>query len=236
MRFRKKRILVTDDSQGFLLGMSVLLNKMGFNVIPAESGLEAMKLVKIMSPDLVLMDLNMPALDGLTALKVLKSETRLSSIPIVMVGSEFPDGSKERARSLGCGDFLQKPISIDDLHLVLQKYLFTPIGQTRSHLRVAFDGRVTLTVGGEDEDVYAKTLSSGGIYLRRTPPLPVGTEVGVNLKVDRDRSLALEGIVIYTNIASEGSEIPQGMAIEFREMTADVSDDLHQFVKQLLAE
>ena len=81
MDFRKKRIIVTDDDQLFLIQLCGLLNKMGLNAIPAENGLEVIKLVNIMMPDLILLDIVMPYLDGHETINYLKGNPSMHKTP-----------------------------------------------------------------------------------------------------------------------------------------------------------
>ena len=67
MTLRKKTVLVADDSETFVMYFSLLLKRLGFDVIPAENGLEAVKLIKVTEPNLVMLDIRLPGMDGIIA-------------------------------------------------------------------------------------------------------------------------------------------------------------------------
>src|SRR5512141_1626788 len=106
---KKKSILIVDDSQVYLLNLSTLMSRMGFGIIPAESGLEAMKLLKIKTPDLVLLDVNMPMVDGIKTLQHIKDTT--PNIPVVMLSEVNNSAMAARCKELGCSDYLPKPFN-----------------------------------------------------------------------------------------------------------------------------
>lgn len=235
MRFAKKKIIVADDSQSFILSMSSLLNKMGFSVIPAEDAYEAIKLIKLRTPDLILMDRHMPGIDGLEGLRLLKADKLTKDIPVVMVSADSSRESIKECEDLGCSGYLVKPIDIVELHRVLQDTLIVPSGQMRRNLRVDFSGRVKLLTGEGDELLFAKTISEGGIYIRRKEPLPVGSDIEMEITVGDNMLLELRGTVIYISKAtSDLNSIPSGMAIEFRDMRDEDKSIISVFVKRLL--
>lgn len=235
MRFRKKKVLVTDDDQGHITRISSLLNKMGFNTVPAESGGEAIKLSKIMSPDLILLDMNMPEMSGLEALSILREDPRIADVPVVMISSSVDTAMADLCTNLGCFDHLLKPIDIDELNLVLQKHLFRPHGQRRENLRVSFGGKVELTHGGHRENLYCKSLSEGGLYLKRKEPLPVGSEAHARIFLDEINHLDFECTVIYNN-PHQGADIPPGMALEFISPSDESVRALSEFIHKILTD
>lgn len=235
MRFAKKKILITDDSQGFILYLSVLLNRMGFSVIPADSGLEALKLIKLMMPDLVLLDLHMPDLNGLEALKKIRGDVRTRNIPVVMVSADDSAQFKKEAARLGCSGYLLKPVDIGQLHKALQENLIVPSGQMRRNLRVEFSGRVRVASGESEEELFARSISEGGIYIMKKEPLPVGSELDLHITLGEGSDMDLRGTVIYVNTMEAGlHSMPQGMAVEFTDVRPGDAKILEEFVKGLL--
>lgn len=236
MDFRRKKILIVDDSHAFIMYMGILLKRMGFRVVPAENGLEAMKLIRIMEPDLIMLDIVMPITDGIKTLRYIKEDKQISDIPVIMVSTDSNKEMIKKCEGLGISGYLIKPVNIDKLHEVLQDNIFAPMGIKRKFLRVSFIKKIILTFNGISHELYAETLSEGGIYIRKKDPFPVGSEVEIALPLD-DSSLYLRGIVIYTKgIFGDVFRIPPGMAVEFKDITVNDSTSLNKHIKEMLTQ
>ena len=231
----KKKILIADDSETFVMYMCILLNRMGFSVIPADNGLEAMRLLKLTTPDMVILDVNMPVLDGVGALQHIRETEDLSHIPVMMVSVDASRETVGRCRDLGCTCYLTKPLKVDELHDALQEHMFSKQGWRRKRIRINVTTRVTVAHGGDTHELYTEALSTGGIYVRKREPLPVGSEVGVTLPLD-GRTLSLTGRVIYVKgIFGEMFKVPPGMGIEFKDVSEDDLTHLSDYISRSLA-
>ena len=231
----KKSILIVDDSQTYLLNLCTLMSRMGFGIIPAESGLEAMKLLKIKTPDLVLLDVNMPMVDGIKTLQHIKDST--PNIPVVMLSAVNNSAIVARCKELGCSDYLPKPFNVRELHGMLQEWIYQPVGWKRKHLRLDVAVTVHVLCNGMLYGLMSETLSEGGIYVKKEVPLPVGSHVRATLEVRNGKVLILNGHVIYTRgFKNYETDISPGMAIEFTDMANDDAAELSQYVIGLVNE
>ncbi len=106
----KKKILLVDDEQAILKVLGIKLRISGYDVITASDGQEAFELIDSASPDIMLLDIIMPGVDGFEVLQKL----RISSELPVIVFSARPE-NRQKAISLGANDFLSKPFDVDDL-------------------------------------------------------------------------------------------------------------------------
>ncbi len=122
MEPKRRKILIADDSQAHLTFMSAILKGMGFTVVPAESGLEVLKLMKLVKPDIVMLDVIMDGIDGGAVLSYIKKDEQTSGIPVIMVSQDSNSETIERCRALGCSAYLLKPVTIDKLQAALQAY------------------------------------------------------------------------------------------------------------------
>ena len=118
----KNKVLVVEDYDDSREFIKYLLEDYGFDVIEATNGREAVESVKNASPDLVLMDISMPEMDGLTATRKIREEGRFSRLPIIMLTAQS-EGVKGQAIEAGCDALLSKPIDLDDLRPVLNRFL-----------------------------------------------------------------------------------------------------------------
>jgi CheY-like chemotaxis protein/Tfp pilus assembly protein PilZ len=231
-----KKILLVDDSQTFLMYVGLLLKRLGFTVIPAEDGVELLALLKLRNPDLVILDVEMPLMDGLKALKYIKEDMETSHIPVVIVTANSSSSTIKKCRDLGCSDFLSKPIKIDRLHEVLQQSFFSHKGAYRKYLRAPYREMVTVTYGGSPHEFLSETLSEGGIYVREENPPKVDKPVEVSLQLTDESPLLLQGTVIYRKEKyGDFSSTPPGMAIAFTGVSEDKAAKLKAYVEGLLA-
>jgi len=105
----KKKILVADDQEGNQILMKYILEKKGYEVLVASDGEEAIEVTTEMDPDLVLMDVVMPGMDGYEACKILKDNPKTKNIPIVMITSLNDVTDKVKGLEVGADDFMSKP-------------------------------------------------------------------------------------------------------------------------------
>ena len=106
-----KTILVADDSRMFRQLEQNVLHQHGYVLIHAEDGAQAVRLASVEVPDLVLLDVQMPVMDGNKALSILKSSERTCHIPVVMLTAEAGPRDREVMTGLGAHAVLSKPIS-----------------------------------------------------------------------------------------------------------------------------
>jgi two-component system, cell cycle response regulator DivK len=118
----RKTILVVDDTE-FNRDLVVQLLQDDYDIIIAESGAEALDKTQEQRPDLILMDLGMPVMDGWEATRRLKANDDLRHIPVIAVTSHAMVGDEIEARKAGCDDYLPKPIDEDLLIKKVKKYL-----------------------------------------------------------------------------------------------------------------
>jgi len=232
----KKKVIIADDSQTFLIYLAILLKRMGFKVIPAESGQEVLKLLKLVKPDAVMLDMYMAPVDGLAVLKCMKDDRETSCIPVIMLSVDSRAETIERCRRIGSAGYLTKPVKLSELNEALQELIFSPVGTKRNHLRVSTTTKIRLSYDGSSEDVYSESLSVGGIYVRKKDPLPVGSEVGVTFPLSGGKELHVSGMVIYTKeLFGDEFKVPPGMAIKFDGMTGGETAVLKEHIDRLFA-
>ncbi len=110
-----KRILVVDDDREILDMTALLLRGARFDVVLAGSGEEALFIVEEDRPDLVLLDINMPGLDGWEVLRILKEDEVTAGVPVVMFSVNYEVREKLRALQLGAQDYVTKPFDTEGL-------------------------------------------------------------------------------------------------------------------------
>lgn len=114
--------MVEDNEQNLYL-TSFLLERNGYAVITAKDGLEAVEKVKTEKPDLILMDMQLPEMDGFEATRRIKDIPEISHVPIVAVTSYAMVGDKEKALSIGCAGYIEKPFMPETFISEVEIYL-----------------------------------------------------------------------------------------------------------------
>jgi len=232
-----KKIILADDNRTFLMYLGLLLKRFGYKVIPAENGLEVLKLVNLIEADVVILDVHMQTLDGLSVLRHIKGDKRIAHTPVIMVSSDSSKETIEQCKINGCFDYLLKPIKIDKLHASLQLCFFSHMGTNRKHIRTFFNKKVFVDCAGQTYELFSETLSEGGVYLSKEEPFPVGTEVAVTLQLQNSQKLTLMGKVIYIKkLFGDFLILPPGMAIQFKNLTEEDSRLLKWHIENLIAD
>jgi len=119
----KKCILVVEDQVDNRQILRDLLTSAGFDLVEAENGKEAIAFAQASRPDLILMDIQLPILDGYEATRRIKADPDLKSIPIIVVTSYALSGDEEKARLAGCDDYVAKPFSPRLLLAKIKEYV-----------------------------------------------------------------------------------------------------------------
>jgi CheY-like chemotaxis protein len=120
----EKKILIVDDDEKNLKLLRVILQSYGYETLEAKNGEEAVKLAKENIPALILMDIRMPVMDGITATKIIKSEPSTAKIPVIIITSSAMKGDSERIISESrCDGYISKPINIKELREIIGKII-----------------------------------------------------------------------------------------------------------------
>ncbi len=120
---RKKKILLVDDSNTVLLMERMVLSKNLYDVVTARDGQEALEKVANEKPDLVLLDVMMPRMDGFEACRRIRANDATHDLPIIMVTTRGEPDSVELGYESGCNDYITKPINSAELLGKLQNFL-----------------------------------------------------------------------------------------------------------------
>jgi two-component system, cell cycle response regulator DivK len=118
-----KQILVVEDEEDNRQILRDLLKTADYEIIEAENGEQALAAVAEQRPDLILMDLQLPILDGYEATRRIKANPALKDVPIIAVTSYALSGDEAKARAAGCDDFVPKPFSPRQLLAKIREYL-----------------------------------------------------------------------------------------------------------------
>jgi two-component system cell cycle response regulator DivK len=108
-----KTILYVEDNAENRLLIRRILQAEGFNMMEAASAAQALEVIQAHSPDLILMDINLPEMDGYTLTARLKAMPQLNQVPIIALTANVMRGDRERTLEAGCDGYIQKPVDVD---------------------------------------------------------------------------------------------------------------------------
>ena len=117
-----KTILYADDNQDMIDLIQLILKDSAYKLITSNGGIEAVKTCLEETPDLVLMDLNMPDMNGFDATRVLRDKGFSNPI-VVLTGSESEDDRK-KAQEVGCNEYILKTLEMEDVEKTIDRYLY----------------------------------------------------------------------------------------------------------------
>ena len=119
----KKRILLAEDHPKTRQVMREELDLLGYEVMVAQNGLEAVDAATSQLPDLIIMDIRMPNMDGLQATKQIRQNPTTQAIPILAATAKAVTGDKEECLAIGCTDYIAKPFTHKELDAAIKKLL-----------------------------------------------------------------------------------------------------------------
>ncbi|GIK38712.1 MAG: response regulator [Chloroflexota bacterium] len=115
-------ILYVEDNFENKLFVRRVIESMGHEMLEAETGMDSLVIAAERTPDLILMDVNIPGMDGLETTAKMKQNPRLAHIPVIALTANAMKGDKERCLAAGCDGYMQKPVGVSDLRREITRY------------------------------------------------------------------------------------------------------------------
>jgi len=221
------RILLVDDVRLFRHLEATVLGSYGYEIEEASGGEEALQKIRTDPPDLALIDINMPGMNGLEVCRQIKGDPTLRSIPIIMVSSSNREEDIRQAIESGCDEYLTKPL--DDTALIRKvEILLGRVGKRRfsrvpTSLQVSFENFKGIFFE------YTHDISRTGVFIEMDKPLSVGTRLRLSFSLPPpyDHPITAFGRVVRT--AEPTEDRPGGMGVNFiclSEQSAKVIDEV----------
>ena len=171
----KDKVLIVEDEQSISNFISMILTANGYDTIIVRSGEEALTMISSHCPDLIVLDLGLPDMDGL---EVLKSVRKWSNLPVVVVSARTHEHDKVEALDYGADDYLVKPFAFEELLARLRVLLRKPAGDKTSVLQVGdlqlrldtrqvFRGGQALQLSSKEFSLLRYMMQNAGIVLSR---------------------------------------------------------------------
>lgn len=121
-----KTVLLIEDNEQNRYLTSFLLERHGYTVIPAPDGMKGIELANNSAPDIILLDIQLPTMDGYAVARALRQFRQLDQVPIIAVTSYAMVGDREKTLSAGCNGYIEKPINPDTFVSEIEHFLPGP--------------------------------------------------------------------------------------------------------------
>lgn len=119
----RKRVLCVEDNSTNLLLISRIVEAENMELLVAQDGYIAQRVLQQETPDLILMDINIPGVNGLELTRIIRQQEHLKSVPIIATTANVLVGDRERCIQAGCNDYLAKPLDIRELRRLMRYYI-----------------------------------------------------------------------------------------------------------------
>lgn len=231
----EKKILIVDDSATGLAQFKSIFSRTRCIVTTATDGKDALKKVSDEHPDIVLMDLYMPEMNGDECCRIIKAYPPFKDIPIIMYTSA--KGEEERSRCLlaGCDAYLIRHFVDADLLLkTVKKFIDIPI---REHIRVSIDAEVGYSHNGKEYSGRMQNISSTGGFIETAEPLPTGSIINLTFTIpnsaNRVEAAAEVVRVITKDSDSPSTRIVPGIGMRFLTINWEGKKIIDGYVKTM---
>ena len=224
------KILLVDDVKVFLEFERPFFERSGCEILTASSGAEALRLVKEQKPHIVLLDYEMPFMNGDEVCRKIKEDVSTRHIPVLIVTSHSEPAVLEKCRKAGCTDLVTKPVTGRELLEKVVRILQMPY---RVHMRTRVSIEVALGIAGDAVSVlgYSSDLSEGGLMVETIDPIELGVKAAVVFTLPgSERVIRTTAEVIrVTHLRSQGMF---GIALRFTSDDPEFKKSIETFVAQ----
>ena len=226
IRTVRKKILIVDDVQMFVQLQKTLLNRQDFELLTARSGREALDKAREENPDLILLDLYMPDINGDIVCKELKSDPMTKEIPILIITTDDAAEYRELCIEAGCDGYLTKPLRKDTLIPAIENHLQMP---PRRHKRIRTQIPCTVTDEDGKREGIIHALSPNGAFIETDPPLLPGDILNVDFTLDdTGAKVSLQTSVRWAR--NIGDSHPNGAGCEFLDVQREDLESIRSYL------
>lgn len=226
-----KNILVADPDRHRCINTAYLLKRLEYNSFIAVNIHDFILITNGILPNLILLDLRMPYIEGQTCIEKIRSDRRLSNIKVI-VALERADEKYVDTLGKDADAYIFRPVSPTELYRDIHK-LIEPHPREIPRLRVLF--RTVITAGGTTKAYFATAISEKGIFIRTLKALPAGTRVRMTLDLPSPKPVVFDGEVLYELKRGKDDLNEPGMGIKFLDLSDETRSGLRKFIEDQLA-
>jgi CheY-like chemotaxis protein len=226
---RNRYILIVDSKTQELFSTSLLLQRFDYQVWSANTAGQALEMVSVAIPALIITDLMLPGISGMDLLHLLRQDPRTASLPVVFL---LPAGdfiAERRCREVGAAGWMSRPIQTDDLYRIVQRAIEP---NPRKNIRI--QTRMAVSVNDQPlnciEGESSSILSEHGMYVQIPRPYPRNEHLSVQIKI-KNRTVSAEATVLYRHSYGEGPFKEPGMGLKFISIAPNDQDFIRRFIR-----
>jgi len=229
----KKKILLVNDVQHFLEQEKTFFHRDQFNLLLANSGVDALAIIREEKPDLVFMDLHMSEMDGDKCCRIIKSDQELHKIPVIIVTSGVNEEDFDRSWQSGCDDIIVKPINRLYFMAITKKYLNIQFRKTPRHI-----ARLRMHFGTNQETLlteFSLNVSTGGVFVETENLLPIDTILALEFILPQNvETIRCNGRVAWVNRPElmVNPNLPVGMGLQFINIAINDMNAIREYIKK----
>jgi uncharacterized protein (TIGR02266 family) len=229
----KKKILLVDDDQHILDQEKCFFDRELYNLLLANSGVEALAIIREERPDIVFMDLHMSEMDGDKCCRIIKSDQELHKIPVILVTGGVSEEDFERSWQAGCDDIIVKPINRLYFMAITKKYLNIQFRKTPRHV-----ARLRMHFGTNQETLlteFSLNVSTGGVFIETETLLPVDTILALEFILPQNvETIRCNGRVAWLNRPElmVNPNLPVGMGLQFINIATNDMNAIREYIKK----
>lgn len=223
---RKQFVLVVDSETQDAAATGMLLQNFGYSVTTVRSAEEALELIAVALPALVVTELSLPGMSGFDLLARIRQDEGLAKIPVIVQTAVQDARTDDRCETEGCTLYLRKPVRMEDLFRAVQS---TVERTPRSNLRAGTYLRASVDGAGMGPELIT-VISDSGMFIKTLKPRPVGSEHSVSFVVSK-RVIAVTARVLYVYGFGEGPHKEQGMGMKFLAIGTGDREFLRTFIQ-----
>jgi len=227
---RNRYILIVDSKTQESFSTSLLLQRFEYQVWSASTAGQALEMVSVAIPALVIADLVLPGMSGMDLFHLLRQDPRTASLPVVFLISAGDHTAETRCREAGAAGWISRPIQTEDLYRTVQRAIEP---NPRKNIRI--QTRMAVSVNNEPlkciEGQCASILSEHGMYVQIPRPYPRNEHLSVQIKIN-NRTVSAEATVLYRHAYGEGPFKEPGMGLKFISIAPKDQDVIRQFIRE----
>lgn len=230
----KRLIVVVDGEDAHLYYTSMLLQRLEYNIRTAKTVADALEIMKVTEPALVLTEISLPDMAGVELLRKLKRNPQTHKVPVIILTSSRDQAVKSACLEEGCAAYFHKPVDPDVLYAAIQKATETAPRQfirlqTCLNVMVGDDKAAASSVIADN----ITALSEQGMFVSTSQPKPVGLQIPITIFLE-DSKIKVDGMVLYSFKREEGPLKTSGMGIKFVRISPEGQRMIKIFIKKAI--